>query len=93
VTADMRAVNSVTIGDAFPTEDILAIVSWLAGKVWYSVLDLRGGYWNVKLAESSRPFTAVKTLEGLVQCCRMTMGLKNASAGEGSNSCIWQTRF
>jgi hypothetical protein len=47
VTADMRAVNYVTIGDAFPTEDIQVIVSWLVGKVWYRVVDLRDGYWNV----------------------------------------------
>jgi hypothetical protein len=80
VTADMRAVNSVTIGDAFPTEDIQAIVSWLAGKKWYSVVDLRDSYWKVNLAEGSRHFTAVKTVEGLIQCCRMTMGLKNAAA-------------
>jgi hypothetical protein len=44
VTADMRAVNYVTIGDAFPTEGIQVIVSWLAGNVWYSVVDLRDGY-------------------------------------------------
>jgi hypothetical protein len=44
VTADMQAVNSVTIGDAFPTEDIQVIVSWLAGKVWYSVVYLMDGY-------------------------------------------------
>jgi hypothetical protein len=80
VTADMRAVNSVTIGDAFPTEYIQVIVSWLAGKVWYSLVDFRDGYWNVELADGSRPFTAVKKVEGLVQYCRMTMGLKNASA-------------
>jgi hypothetical protein len=80
VTADMRAVNSVTVGDAFPGEDIQTIVNWLAGKKWYSVADLRDGYWNAELAKESRPYTAVKTLIGLVQYTRMTMGLKYASA-------------
>jgi hypothetical protein len=80
VTADMRAVNSVTAGDAFPGEDIQTIVNWLAGKKWFSVADLRDGYWNVELAKESRPYTAVKTLIGPVQYTRMTMGLKNASA-------------
>jgi hypothetical protein len=41
VTADMRAVNNVSVGDAFPTEDVKDIVSWMATKRWYSVLDLR----------------------------------------------------
>ena len=30
VTADMRAVNSVSVGDAFPTEDVKEIVSWMS---------------------------------------------------------------
>jgi hypothetical protein len=78
VTADMRAVNSVTVGDAFPTDDIGAVLEWLAKKRWYSVADLKDGYWNVRLAEEPRYLTAVKTVMGLVQHTRITMGLKNA---------------
>jgi hypothetical protein len=51
VMADMRAVISVTNGDAFPGEDIQTIVKWLTGKKWYSVADLRDVYWNVELAK------------------------------------------
>jgi hypothetical protein len=32
VTADMRAVNSVSVGDAFSTEDVKGIVSWMGSK-------------------------------------------------------------
>jgi hypothetical protein len=32
VTASMRAVNAVQVGDAFPTEDIGAVMEWLAKK-------------------------------------------------------------
>jgi hypothetical protein len=32
VTEDMRAVNAVTVSDAFPTEDIGAFMEWLAKK-------------------------------------------------------------
>jgi hypothetical protein len=78
VTADMRAVNSVTVGDAFPTEDNGMIVDWLAKNRWFSVANVKDGYWNVRLAEGSRYRTAVKTVVGLVQYTRMTMGLKNA---------------
>jgi hypothetical protein len=53
VTADMRAVNAVTVGDAFPTEDIGAVLEWWTKKRWYSVADLKDGYWNVRLAEES----------------------------------------
>jgi hypothetical protein len=54
VTASMKAVNSVTVGDAFPTEDIGAVMKWLAKKRCYSVADLKSGYWNVRLAEKER---------------------------------------
>jgi hypothetical protein len=49
VTAHMRAVNAVTVGDAFPTEDIGAVLEWFAKKQCYSVADLRDDYWNVRL--------------------------------------------
>jgi Reverse transcriptase (RNA-dependent DNA polymerase) len=42
------------------------------------VADLKDVFWNVRLAEDSRYLTAVKTVVGLVQYTRMTMGLKNA---------------
>jgi hypothetical protein len=78
VTTDMKAAKLVTVGDAFPTEDIGMILDWLAKKRWFPVADVKDGYWNVRLAEGSRYLTAVKTLVGLVQYTRMTMGLKNA---------------
>jgi Reverse transcriptase (RNA-dependent DNA polymerase)/RNase H-like domain found in reverse transcriptase len=80
VTADMRAVKSVTIGDAFPGEDIQTIVNWFAGKKWFSAADFRDGYWNVGLAKESRAYAAVKTVIGLVQYTRTTMGQTDASA-------------
>jgi hypothetical protein len=59
VTADMRAVNAVTVSDAFPTEDIRAVMEWLAKKRCYSVADLKYGYWNVRLADKERGWLPV----------------------------------
>jgi Reverse transcriptase (RNA-dependent DNA polymerase) len=39
---------------------------------------LKDGYWNVRQAEELRYLTAVKTVVGLLQYTRITMGLKNA---------------
>jgi hypothetical protein len=72
----MRAFSAVTVGDDFPPEDIEAVLEWLAKERWYSVSDLKDGYWNVRLAEKSRYLTAMKTVVRLVQYTRMTMGLK-----------------
>jgi hypothetical protein len=59
VTADMRAVNAVTVDDAFPTENIGAVMEWLENKRCYSVADLKCGYWNVRLAEKERGWLPV----------------------------------
>jgi hypothetical protein len=59
VTADMRAVNAVTVGDAFPTENIGAVLEWLAKKRCYSVADLKDGNWNIRLAEGERGWLPV----------------------------------
>jgi hypothetical protein len=44
------------------------------------VLELRDGYWNLALREDSRNVSPVKTVLGLVEYTRMTVGLKNESA-------------
>jgi hypothetical protein len=43
VVSDMRRLNSMTVGDAFPTEDVKDLVAWLAKKMFYSVKDERMG--------------------------------------------------
>jgi Reverse transcriptase (RNA-dependent DNA polymerase) len=80
VTSDMRHLNSMTVGDAFPTEYEKDLVAWLATKRVYSVMDVRDGYWNIRINPSARPLTAARTVMGLVQYLMMTMGLKNAAA-------------
>jgi hypothetical protein len=74
VTTDMRAVNSVTVGDAFTKEDAGMKIDWLEKKRWFLVADMKDGYWNIRIAEESRYLTAVKTVVDLVQSTRMTMG-------------------
>jgi hypothetical protein len=51
VATDMRRLNSMTIGDAFPAEDVKELVAWLAGKKLYSIMDVRDGNWNVRIKE------------------------------------------
>jgi Reverse transcriptase (RNA-dependent DNA polymerase) len=75
----MRWLNSMTVGDAFPTEDVKDLVAWLATKKFYSFMDVRDGYWNIRIKPSARHLTAVRTVMGLVQYVMMTMGLKNSA--------------
>jgi hypothetical protein len=61
-TSDFRAVNSLTENIAYPTEDVKAIIRWLATKKIFSVADLRDGYYNVRLRNKDSHLTAVRTV-------------------------------
>jgi Reverse transcriptase (RNA-dependent DNA polymerase) len=43
-------------------------------------MNVSHGYWNIILAKESRYLTAVRTVIGLYQYCRLATGVKNASA-------------
>ena len=52
----------------------------LAGKQWFSTLDLASGYWQVSLSQEARVKTAFATHSGLFQFRVMPFGLCNAPA-------------
>lgn len=78
MATDFRGVNAGTVKDAYPLEDMGKILEWLSHRRIFSTMDLRDGYWGIKLKKEHRYLTAIKTSVGLVQYTRMAMGLKNA---------------
>jgi RNase H-like domain found in reverse transcriptase/Reverse transcriptase (RNA-dependent DNA polymerase) len=46
----------------------------------YSVMDVRDGYWNVRIKEEVGYLTAVRTVHGIMQYLMMSMGLRNPAA-------------
>ena len=52
----------------------------LAGKQWFSTLDLASGYWQMSLSQEARVKTAFATHSGLFQFRVMPFGLCNALA-------------
>ena len=46
---DYRQLNDATIKDAYPLPRIDDTLDMLAGKQWFSTLDLASGYWQVSL--------------------------------------------
>ncbi len=78
---DYRRVNERTIKDSYPLPLISDALDCLEGAKWFSTLDLASGYWQVPLAESSRPVTAfVSETSGHWQWKVLPFGLCNAPA-------------
>ena len=62
-----RQLNDATIKDAYPLPRIDDTLDMLAGKQWFSTLDLASGYWQVSLSREARAKTAFATHSGLFQ--------------------------
>lgn len=76
---DCRAVNKVTVKDAYPMPIIEGIFASLQETVYISSIDLKEAFWQVELTPESREKTAF-TVPGrpLFQFVRMPFGLCNA---------------
>ena len=77
---DYRKLNLATVKDAYPLPRIDDTLDMLAGKQWFSTLDLASGYWQVSLSPEARCKTAFATHSSLFQFRVMPFGLCNAPA-------------
>lgn len=75
---DYRKLNDVIEDDKFMIQSIEDIFDGLSGSKWYTTIDLNQGYYQIKLAKESRPYTAFTTENGHFQLKRMPMGLKTS---------------
>lgn len=77
---DYRKLNAVTRKDAHPLPHIQDIFDQVSGASIFSTLDLKSGYWQIPMDESSIPKTAFTCHLGLFEFLRMPFGLSNAPA-------------
>ena len=75
---DYRKVNMRTIRDSYPIPKITDIFSALHGSKYFSCLDLKQGFHQVPMAETSKEITAFVCPFGLFEFERMSQGLKNS---------------
>lgn len=75
---DYRKLNAVTIKDSYPLPRIDDIMDNLEGNCWYCTLDLKSGYWQIKIDPKDREKTAFSIGKGLWQFTVMPFGLCNA---------------
>lgn len=64
---DYRKLNTVSKKDSYPLSRIDDILDQLSGNSWFSTLDLKSGYWQIKIRSEDREKTAFSIGNGLWQ--------------------------
>jgi hypothetical protein len=75
---DYRALNKITVKNKYPIPLIADL--FVGGARWFTKLDLRSGYFKVRIAEGDEPKTTCVTRYGSYELLVKPFGLTNAPA-------------
>lgn len=75
---DYRKLNLQTIKDSYALPNLEESFSALAGSKWFSVMDLKSGYYQIEMNESDKHKTAFVCPFGFWEFNRMPQGITNA---------------
>ena len=75
---DPKDLNKAVLRPHFVTPTFEEIISRIHGAKWFSIVNVKSGYWNMKLDEKSRELTTFITPEGPYMFKCFPMGVKSA---------------
>lgn len=72
---DSRSVNNITVKYMFPIPRLENLLDELSGAEWFSKVDLRSGYHQIRMKEGYERKIAFKTKYGLYECWSCSLDL------------------
>lgn len=78
VCIDYRKLNTQTVKDSYALPNLEESFSELTGSRWFSVLDLKSGFYQIEMEEADKHKTAFVCPLGFFEFNRMPQGITNA---------------